>query len=43
MESFSSYEDYLDAQIKPQDMFYLGDEQLARQLIELSQRTGSAG
>lgn len=30
---FASYEDYLDSQVTEQDMFYLEDEDLARQLI----------
>ena len=35
---FATYEDYLDSQIKPEDMFFLGNEDLARQLVELGQR-----
>jgi hypothetical protein len=35
---FQTYEDYLDSQIKPEDMYYLGNEELARQLVELGQR-----
>jgi hypothetical protein len=31
--AYSSYEDYLDAQVSELDMFYLEDEELARQLI----------
>ena len=30
---FSSYEDYLDSQISPTDLYYLEDEDLARQLV----------
>lgn len=30
--------DYLDSQIKPEDLFFLKDEELARQLVELGQR-----
>ena len=32
---FATYEDYLDSQISPIDLFYLEDEDLARQLVEL--------
>ena len=31
---FKDYEDYLDAQLEPQDLFYLEDKELARHLIE---------
>lgn len=31
--AFSNYEDYLDSQVSELDMFYLEDEDLARQLI----------
>ncbi|RYG49989.1 DUF4464 domain-containing protein [archaeon] len=31
--SYSSYEDYLDSQVSEVDMFYLEDEDLARQLV----------
>ena len=31
---FASYEDYLDRQITPVDMYYLENKELARQLIE---------
>jgi len=31
--AFASYEDYLDSQVSELDMFYLEDEDLARQLI----------
>jgi hypothetical protein len=29
------YEDYLDAQVTPADMYHLEDAELARQLVEL--------
>jgi hypothetical protein len=32
---FATYEDYLDSQITELDMYYLEDEELARQLVEL--------
>lgn len=35
---FLTYEDYLDSQITPLDMFYLEDKELARQLVELGYR-----
>ncbi|KAK2552823.1 Cilia- and flagella-associated protein 299 [Acropora cervicornis] len=35
---FSSYEDFLDSQITPLDLYYLEDEELARQLVELGYR-----
>merc|ERR1711916_181627 len=35
---FATYEDYLDSQISPTDLFYLEDEDLARQLVELGYR-----
>eukprot|EP00455_Lapot_gusevi_P021869 TRINITY_DN22843_c0_g1_i1.p1 TRINITY_DN22843_c0_g1~~TRINITY_DN22843_c0_g1_i1.p1 ORF type:complete len:239 (-),score=29.34 TRINITY_DN22843_c0_g1_i1:26-742(-) len=38
ISEFATYEEYLDAQIKPEDLFYLEDEDLARQLIEYGQR-----
>lgn len=31
--AFTSYEDYLDSQVSELDIFYLQDEELARQLI----------
>ena len=34
---FSSYEDYLDSQISPTDLYYLEDEDLARQLVVRTQ------
>jgi len=30
---FDSYEDYLDSQITETDLYYLEDEELARQLV----------
>ena len=38
LEQFASYEDYLDAQVSETDMYYLEDEELARQLVELGYR-----
>ncbi|XP_038615511.1 cilia- and flagella-associated protein 299 [Tachyglossus aculeatus] len=35
---FSSYEDFLDSQITTLDLYYLEDEELARQLVELGYR-----
>ena len=35
---FSTYEDFLDSQITPLDLYYLEDEELARQLVELGYR-----
>jgi len=35
VSEFASYEDYLDAQVKEKDLYYLEDEELARQLVEL--------
>jgi len=40
IERFSTYEDYLDAQITPQDRFYLEEDELARQLVEIGCRKG---
>jgi len=37
-EEFLTYEDYLDAQISDIDRFYLEDDALARQLVELGYR-----
>merc|ERR1712093_463986 len=37
---FATYEDYLDAQITPQDRFYLEEDELARQLVEIGCRKG---
>ncbi len=38
LDQFASYEDYLDSQISETDIFYLEDEELARQLVELGYR-----
>ena len=38
MDSFATYEDYLDNQVTPVDMYYLENEQMARQLVELGYR-----
>ncbi|XP_003414250.2 cilia- and flagella-associated protein 299 [Loxodonta africana] len=35
---FSTYEDFLDSQITTVDLYYLEDEGLARQLVELGYR-----
>ncbi|XP_043934642.1 cilia- and flagella-associated protein 299 [Protopterus annectens] len=35
---FNSYEDFLDSQITALDLYYLEDEELARQLVELGYR-----
>ena len=35
---YQTYEDYLDDQVRPEDMYYLEDEELARQLVELGYR-----
>ena len=32
---FTTYEDFLDSQITSLDLYYLEDEELARQLVEL--------
>lgn len=38
LDAFATYEDYLDSQVSTTDMFYLEDEELARQLVELGYR-----
>lgn len=38
VERFETYEDYLDSQLTPNDMGYLEDEEMARQLVELGYR-----
>ena len=38
LEQFATYEDYLDSQVSETDMYYLEDEELARQLVELGYR-----
>jgi hypothetical protein len=35
LSKFKSYEDYLDDQLEDEDLFYLEDKELARQLIEV--------
>ncbi|CEM15823.1 unnamed protein product [Vitrella brassicaformis CCMP3155] len=40
IERFATYEDYLDAQITDTDRFYLEDDELARQLVEIGCRKG---
>eukprot|EP00933_Yihiella_yeosuensis_P048402 TRINITY_DN44579_c0_g1_i1.p1 TRINITY_DN44579_c0_g1~~TRINITY_DN44579_c0_g1_i1.p1 ORF type:complete len:235 (+),score=49.74 TRINITY_DN44579_c0_g1_i1:80-784(+) len=35
IERFTTYEDYLDSQITAQDRFYLEEDELARQLVEI--------
>lgn len=35
---YATYEHYLDSQITPTDLYYLEDEELARQLVELGYR-----
>ena len=35
LENFDSYEQYLDDHMSPEDLFYLEDKELARQLIEV--------
>ncbi|XP_067296209.1 cilia- and flagella-associated protein 299 [Pseudorasbora parva] len=41
VKKFCTYEDFLDSQIKPLDLFYLGDQELARQLVELGHKGSS--
>ncbi|GLD93798.1 hypothetical protein PINS_up002403 [Pythium insidiosum] len=38
LDQYATYEDYLDAQLTETDLFYLEDEELARQLVELGYR-----
>lgn len=38
VEKFETYEDYLDSQLTVNDMDYLEDEEMARQLVELGYR-----
>lgn len=37
---FATYEEYLDSQISARDLYYLEDEELARQLVEMGYRGG---
>uniref|UniRef100_A0A8C2H9V8 Cilia- and flagella-associated protein 299 n=1 Tax=Cyprinus carpio TaxID=7962 RepID=A0A8C2H9V8_CYPCA len=41
VEEFRAYEDFLDSQIKPLDLLYLEDQELARQLVELGHKGSS--
>jgi len=38
VSSYATYEDYLDQQVTDRDLFYLNDEKLARELVELGYR-----
>ena len=38
VEQFDTYEDYLDSQLSDIDLFYLEDEDIGRQLVELGYR-----
>jgi hypothetical protein len=38
VEQFDTYEDYLDSQLNDLDLFYLEDEDIGRQLVELGYR-----
>lgn len=38
LDAYATYEDYLDDQVMPEDLYYLEDEDLARQLVELGYR-----
>lgn len=38
VEQFDTYEDYLDSQLNETDLFYLEDEDIGRQLVELGYR-----
>jgi len=38
VEQFDTYEDYLDSQLNPTDLYYLEDEDVGRQLVELGYR-----
>lgn len=40
VEKFATYEDYLDSLISVEDRFYLEEEDLARQLVEIGSRKG---
>lgn len=35
---FETYEAYLDSQVLPEDMYYLEDPELCRQLVEIGYR-----
>ncbi|KAK3514275.1 hypothetical protein QTP70_012892 [Hemibagrus guttatus] len=38
VNEFLSYDEYLDSKITPLDLYYLEDEKLARQVVELGLR-----
>lgn len=38
VKEYATYEDFLNAQITPTDLFYLEDEEVARELVELGYR-----
>ena len=38
LEQFADYEAYLDSQVSETDMYYLEDDEMARQLVELGYR-----
>ena len=38
IRSYATYEDYLDEQVTDRDLFYLNDEEMARELVELGYR-----
>ena len=38
VEQYDTYEDYLDSQLTSTDLFYLEEEEIARQLVELGYR-----
>ncbi|KAA0717298.1 hypothetical protein E1301_Tti012248 [Triplophysa tibetana] len=40
-DEFRTYEDFLDSQIKPLDLYYLQDQEVARQLVELGHKGSS--
>ncbi|XP_056600910.1 cilia- and flagella-associated protein 299 isoform X2 [Triplophysa dalaica] len=40
-DEFRTFEDYLDTQIKPLDLYYLQDQEVARQLVELGHKGSS--
>ena len=41
---YATYEEFLDSQISPVDLYYLQDEELARRLVELGYRgSGEVG
>ena len=36
LQDYNTYEDYLDEKLNQNDLFYLEDQELARQLVEFS-------